>query len=203
MRKAIGIVCMTVGILLLIGALTLLIWNNVESSKAEQSSIEVVSQLKDAIPDGEKQSENSSDVSDTPTKERQTTEIEIDDYDYIGYLSIPALELELPVMSSWDYQRLKVSPCRYSGNITDKNLVVIAHNYSGHFGNLDQLQFEDEVLFTDVTGAVTAYQVACVDVVPPSSAEEVVSGDFDLALVTCTYGGKTRFVVYCDEDITH
>ena len=203
MRKAIVIVCITVVILLLIGALTLLIWNNVESSKAEQSSIEVVSQLKDAIPDGEKQSENSSDVSDTPTKERQTAEIEIDSYDYIGYLSIPALELELPVMSSWDYQRLKVSPCRYSGNITDKNLVVIAHNYSGHFGNLDRLQFEDEVLFTDVTGAVTAYQVACVDVVPPSSAEEVVSGDFDLSLVTCTYGGKTRFVVYCDEVITH
>lgn len=199
MRKSIGIVCMTVGILLLICALTLLIWNNVESSKAEQSSIEVVSQLKDAITDSEKQSENSSDVSDTPTKERQTTEIEIDRYDYIGYLSIPALGLELPVMSSWDYQRLKVSPCRYSGNITDKNLVVIAHNYSGHFGNLDQLQFEDEVLFTDVTGEVTAYQVACVDVVSPSSAEEVVSGDFDLALVTCTYGGKTRFVVYCDE----
>ncbi len=199
MRKSIGIVCMTVGILLLIGALTLLIWNNVESSKAEQSSNEVVSQLKDAITDSEKQSENSSDVSDTPTKERQTTEIEIDSYDYIGYLSIPALGLELPVMSSWDYQRLKVSPCRYSGNITDKNLVVIAHNYSGHFGNLDQLQFEDEVLFTDVTGEVTTYQVACVDVVPPSSAEEVVSGDFDLALVTCTYGGKTRFVVYCDE----
>lgn len=203
MRKAIGIVCMTVGILLLIGALTLLIWNNVESSKAEQSSVEVVSQLKDAIPDGENQPENSSDVSDTPIKERQTTEIEIDSYDYIGYLSIPALELELPVMSSWDYQRLKVSPCRYSGNITDKNLVVIAHNYTSHFGNLNQLQFEDEVLFTDVTGAVTAYQVACVDVVPPSCAEEVVSGDFDLALVTCTYGGKTRFVVYCDEVITH
>ena len=57
MRKAIGIVCITVGILLLIGALTLLIWNNVESNRAKQSSIEVVYQLKDAIPDVEKQSE--------------------------------------------------------------------------------------------------------------------------------------------------
>lgn len=203
MRKTFGVVLMIVGALLLVGALVLFICNQAEANCAKQSSIEVVSQLKDAIPDGEKQPENTSDVSDTPTKERQTTEIEIDDYDYIGYLSIPALGLELPVMSSWDYQRLKVSPCRYSGNITDKNLVVIAHNYSGHFGNLDRLQFEDEVLFTDVTGAVTAYRVACVDVVPPSSAEEVVSGDFDLSLVTCTYGGKTRFVVYCDEVITH
>lgn len=202
MRKTFGVLFMIVGALLLVGAMVLFICNQSEANHAKQSSIEVVSQLKDAIPDIEYQSESPSDVSDTPTKEIQTTEIEIDDYDYIGYLSIPALGLELPVMSQWSYDNLKVSPCRYSGNIADKNLVVIAHNYSGHFGNLDRLQFEDEVLFTDVTGAVTAYQVACVDVVPPSSAEEVVSGDFDLALVTCTYGGKTRFVVYCDEAIT-
>ena len=28
--------------------------------------------------------------------------------------------------------------------------------------------------------------------------EEVTAGDYDLALVTCTYGGDTRLVVYCD-----
>ena len=50
-------------------------------------------------------------------------------------------------------------------------------------------------------GEILAYQVAAVDVVPPNSVEEVTAGIFDLALVTCTYGGKTRVVVYCDEYI--
>lgn len=202
MRKKFGAFCMILGALLLFSAVSLLIYNHVEASKAGQSSAQVVSQLKDAIPDSENQPTDSV-VEPDISKANQTKTVEIDGYDYIGYLRVPSLGLELPVVSGWDYQALQVSPCRFSGSVAQKNLVVIAHNYSSHFGNLDQLQFEDEVLFTDVTGAVTAYQVACVDVVPPSSAEEVVSGGFDLALVTCTYGGKTRFVVYCDEIITH
>lgn len=202
MRKKFGAFCMILGALLLFSAVFLLIYNHVEASKAGQSSAQVVSQLKDVIPDSENQSTDSVVEPDISNANPMET-VEIDGYDYIGYLRVPLLGLELPVVSGWDYQALQVAPCRFSGSVAQKNLVVIAHNYSGHFGNLDRLQFEDEVLFTDVTGAVTAYQVACVDVVPPSSAEEVVSGDFDLSLVTCTYGGKTRFVVYCNEVITH
>lgn len=202
MRKKFGAFCMILGALLLFSAVFLLIYNHVEASKAGQSSAQVVSQLKDVIPDSENQPTDPVAEPDI-SKANPMETVEIDGYDYIGYLRVPLLGLELPVVSGWDYQALQVAPCRFSGSVAQKNLVVIAHNYSSHFGNLDQLQFEDEVLFTDVTGAVTAYRVDCVDVVPPSSAEEVVSGDFDLALVTCTYGGKTRFVVYCDEDITH
>ncbi len=197
MKKALGAICMIVGALLLIGALALLIWNTAQSNRAEQASKEIISQLKDAIPDGDNHHIDESDTAKT----NHTTDIEVNGYDYIGYLFVPSQKLNLPVMSQWDYQRLKVAPCRYSGSIDEGNLVIIAHNYSSHFGNLDQLQLDDEVLFTDTKGVVTNYQVACVDVVPPTSAKEVTAGDFDLALVTCTYGGKTRFVVYCNENM--
>ena len=40
---------------------------------------------------------------------------QIDGYDYIGTLTIPALELELPVMAQWDYDRLTIAPCRQFG----------------------------------------------------------------------------------------
>ena len=76
--------------------------------------------------------------------------------------------------------------------------MLVAHNYLSHFGALEQLQLGDEVLFTEMDGTVTAYQVAAIDVVAPVAVEEVTSGAFDLALVTCTYGGKSRLVVYCD-----
>ena len=29
-----------------------------------------------------------------------------------GYLSVPSVGLELPVMAEWDYDRLKTAPCR-------------------------------------------------------------------------------------------
>ncbi len=197
MRKILGAVCMTLGTVLLISALTLFLWNRVESNRAEQSSMEVIPLIKDTIADNEEQA--TIDPSDFVSSEKkQMTEAEVNGYDYIGYLSIPSQGLELPVMSQWDYDRLKLAPCRYSGTTAEENLVIIAHNYPSHFGNLDQLKFTDSVRFTDMNGAITAYKVVSVDVVPPTSAEEVVAGDFDLALVTCTYSGKTRLVVYCD-----
>lgn len=202
MRKKLGAVCMIVGAVLIIGALALLLWNHAEDSRAQQSSAQAVSELKEVIADNIADNENKnedSSVYENNTENEQMSEVQIDGYDYIGYLTIPSQGLELPVMSDWDYGRLQVAPCRYSGTIAQHNLVVIAHNYSSHFGNLDQLNPHDEVLFIGIDGAVTTYQVSCVDVVPPTATKEVTAGDSDLALVTCTYGGKTRFVVYCDE----
>ncbi len=40
----------------------------------------------------------------------EMTVVEIDGYGYVGVLTIPALELELPVMSEWDAARLKIAP---------------------------------------------------------------------------------------------
>jgi sortase (surface protein transpeptidase) len=47
-------------------------------------------------------------------------------------------------------------------------------------------------------GTLIRYEVAATDAVPPTAVAEVTAGLFDLALVTCTYGGNTRLVVYCD-----
>ena len=203
MKKTVGAVCMAIGALLIAGALSLLIYNLAEANRAENFSIQAVSQLKSVISDNENQNVPPVFESGTTTEQRSMAELEIDGYSYIGYLSIPSQSLELPVISQWDYDKLQVAPCRYSGSISEKNLVLIAHNYSSHFGNLDQLEFEDEVRFTDAEGVATYYRVVSIDVVPPASAEEVTAGNSDLALVTCTYSGKTRLVVYCDEVAAH
>ena len=203
MKKTFGAVCMAIGALLIAGALSLFIYNLAEADRAEKFSIQAVSQLKSVISDNENQNAPSVFEPGTTTEQRSMAELEIDGYSYIGYLSIPSQSLELPVISQWDYDKLQVAPCRYSGSISEKNLVLIAHNYSSHFGNLDQLEFEDEVRFTDAEGVATYYRVVSIDVVPPASAEEVTAGNSDLALVTCTYSGKTRLVVYFDEVAAH
>ncbi|MBE6945399.1 MAG: sortase [Ruminococcaceae bacterium] len=205
MRKLLGIVSMSLGALLLVGALGLFLWNRTEAQRAARSSADLIPQLYSAISQRTEQSPTASIQPGTPVEllpqeAKKMTEVEIDGHFYIGYLSIPGLGLELPVLSQWDYDLLKTAPCRYSGTTAEANLVLIAHNYRAHFGNLHQLQLGDRVMFTDMNGVLTQYQVAATDVVPPSSTEEVTAGAFDLALVTCTYGGKTRLVVYCEED---
>jgi sortase A len=131
-------------------------------------------------------------------EDKEMTEVEIDGNLYIGYISIPSIRMELPVMSDWSYPKLKIAPCRYNGSIRGEDLVLMAHNYKSHFGPISQLKIGDEVFFTDMDGNTTAYEVVGKDVLDPTAVEVMTSGEYDLTLFTCTYGGASRVTVYCD-----
>ena len=51
---------------------------------------------------------------------------EVDEYEYIGRIDIPVLELSLPVMESWSYPKLKVAPCRYRGRVTSHSAGAVS-----------------------------------------------------------------------------
>lgn len=122
----------------------------------------------------------------------------VDGIDYIGVLSIPALELELPICSQWNYKSLKTAPCRYSGSAYMGDMVICAHNFRRHFGGLKNLHTGDEVIFTDVDGNEFRYQVAALDLLAPTDIEGMTSGDWALTLFTCTPGGQSRVTLRCD-----
>ena len=73
----------------------------------------------------------------------------LDGAEWLGWLRIPSLELELPVQAEWGYPALKTSPCRYAGT-PETGLVFAAHNYEQHFARLSLLTAGDAVEFTDV-----------------------------------------------------
>lgn len=184
-RKA-GNICLLLGTALILAALSLFLWNQWEDSRAGASVEKILPLVEEQINIG-------AELDNT-----EMTEVEIDGYLYIGYLSIPSLGLDLPVMSSWSYPQLKIAPCRYYGSTKTGNLVIAAHNYSRHFGNIKNLSVGDEVYFTDMDGAVTAYKVAEVDTLNPADVEEMTDSGYALTLFTCTYGGKSRVTVRCN-----
>jgi sortase A len=112
---------------------------------------------------------------------------------------MPTLNLELPVMSTWSYPQMKLAPCRYNGSIRGEDLVIMAHNYSNHFGKISQLSVGDNLSFTDADGVTTVYTVVAQDIVESTAVEEVTDGTYDLTLFTCTYGGGSRVTVYCNK----
>lgn len=180
---------MGLGILLLSAALSLFLWNHWEAKKAEQSASELLPKVIARIEEG---------TSDLDPYDPVMTEAKIEGYVCIGCLSIPALELELPVLSEWDYARLKTAPCRYAGSVKTDDLVIAAHNYARHFGNLSSLKTGDEVDFTDMDGIVWTYEVVGFDILSPTDVEEMTFSNYDLTLFTCTYGGKSRAAVRCE-----
>jgi sortase A len=123
--------------------------------------------------------------------------VEVDGYDCIGILSVPVLDLELPVLTDWSYAKLKKAPCHYYGSYYEKDFVIAAHNYKSHFGRLSKLQTGDPVIFTDVGGTAHYYEVVILETLPKNATKEMITSGFDLSLYTCTSGGGNRVTVRC------
>lgn len=199
---------MFLGAALIFGALSLFLHNWQEAENARKASGAYLAQLVEMLSSaGETPQEWDSPLLDvlpqTPEEyltpeDLAMTETVIDGNTYIGYLSLPTLDLELPIMSDWSYPLLQIAPCRYYGSLRGNDLVLMAHNYASHFGTISQLREGDPVIFVDMDGGVTRYQVVAQDILDPTAVEEMTAGVFDLTLFTCTYGGKSRVTVYCD-----
>ncbi len=175
-------------------------YNLYEDSLAAESALSVLQQL-----DAERDKYTESSERPTGVTEEETISpdapmptILIDGKAYIGSLVIPAIGLELPVSQDWDYDQMKISPCRYSGSIYRDDLVICGHNYRTHFRNIEDLQTGDKVIFVDVMRNAVTYQVRTVETLEPTAVGDMVDSEYDLSLFTCNYAGNARVTVRCD-----
>ena len=170
-----GLVCIVLGVVLLLAAGGLYAYNRYEDAHAGAEAQTVVADLQQKVETPEPEAESGPLDPELPV-------VEIDGNEYVGEISIPAIGIDLPVMSEWSYPRLKIAPCRQFGSSRTDDLVLAG----------------DSVTFTDMDGIVNEYVVNKVEVLDPHSVEEVEHSGYALVLYTCTYGGKTRVTVFCD-----
>lgn len=186
-----GLVCIVLGVVLLLAAGGLYAYNRYEDAHAGAEAQTVVADLQQKVETPEPEAESGPLDPELPV-------VEVDGNEYVGEISIPAIGIDLPVMSEWSYPKLKISPCRQFGSSRTDDLVIAAHNYESHFGKIGTLALGDEVRFTDMDGIENHYTVSAIEVHDPTDVEAVEHSGHDLVLYTCTYGGKTRIVVFCD-----
>lgn len=194
-----GLLCIAVGLLLLLSAGGLTGYNMLEERQAGENAQKAYALLRaSSVKPGELKLPEGLPQPFEVDPEVQMSEIEIDGHRYVGYISIPTLELDLPVMSDWSYPNMKVAPCRYWGSVYLDNMVICAHNYVNHFGRLGNAAPGDPVVFTDVDGNVFNYTVSELVQLEPGQTWEMVKGlDWDLTLFTCTTSGRQRLTVRC------
>ena len=177
---------MMIGLLLIAAAFFLTLYNVWDGNRADQAAQKVVASLEKQIGEG------------LPMESyRAMPAVELDGNLYIGTLEVPALDLTLPVMAKWDYNKLKISPCCYYGSYYEDNLVIAGHNYARHFSPLKWLPEGSEINFTDVLGNTYHYTIGWVETLSPDATEQMITGDWDLTLFTCTTGGGARCTIRC------
>ena len=192
-----ALIFISAGLLCVMAALALYIYNTVQSGNAAEASAEIVSALSEQI-DAEGESA-ASFPADNPDREMPSPEYEGNGY--VGILSLPSLGLELPVGDALSYEALQSTPCLYSGSIYSRDMVIGAHNYDSHFGGINSLGIGDRVIFTDVENHVFICEVVDIETLRPEQndvlTEKQNGSIWDLTLFTCNYSGSERVTVRC------
>lgn len=200
MPKRADIIIIAVGAVLILSALLLLIYNRCEDVRAGQEAESLLASVEAAISVQEMATPNKAESTEalSPPLDPEMPVVTLDGYEYVGYVEIPTLGLKLPVMAEWDYTRLRIAPCRQFGSSRTDNLVIAAHNYDTHFGKLKELSKGDTVIFTDMEGIVSTYCIEKLETLSPDAVDTVLNSGYDLVLYTCTKGGRTRVIAFCD-----
>ena len=204
-RKQKGLLWIAMGLLLIAVALILLSYNLYDELRAGQAARQVLNQLSASAPEAitDPAADEEPSVRDEPAvipdyvlcPDMAMPVETINGTDFIGVLRIPALELELPIISAWNDSNLKTAPCRYSGSAYLNNLIICGHNYTSHFGTLKHLSEGDIAVFTDMDGNAFTYKMVERETLLPTSMDAMESGDWDLMLFTCTLGGQSRLTI--------
>ena len=201
MNRKIGNTLILLGLLLLLGAGGLTAYNIWDGIRAERASQHIIQEMDigQALVEA---------LDREPDDDPEMPVIEVEGNYYIGILEIPSLQLTLPVMDRWDYTRLKISPCVYSGSYKTDDLVICAHNYARHFSPVKWIDMGADVYLITVDCRVYHYQVTNRETLKPDLVENMientnntkdgtVTNEWDLTLFTCNTGGQTRCAVRC------
>lgn len=203
-NKKSGRILIIIGVLLIAAALGKAAYNIWDGVRAGRESQEIAQQLITEIPVAGIEDEEPADTgeqdanADDEKNSEKIKTVELDGTQYLGLLDIPSLDLQLPVMAEWNYENLRTAPCRYTGSISDNNLVIAGHNYSGHFQDLKTLEHGDEVILTTAEGKNISYSLDHIETLGAQEISTMITADnWDLTLFTCTVGGKSRYAVRC------
>ena len=187
-----GTIWIITGLLLITAALCLTAYNVAADMRAKKAAEGIMTDLLPEVIDDPSQA-----LPYMPMGTEMPVKI-IDGREYVAIISIPSLDLELPVFSTWDYTKLQSAPCHFYGSVYTNDFVVCAHNYSRHFGQIKNLSMGDAVTVEDMNGNVFHYEVVGMETLNPTAVEDMIHGDdWDLTLFTCTIGGATRVTVRC------
>ena len=206
--------CM-VGIVILLVAGYIMVTSLIEEYAAGKMCTQQMQELKLYFEDLQENANNDKEEETTENESELSTEntegqaeknesskmrtITIGKHSYIGKLSIPEINVEVPVMEECSSENLKISPCVDMGTIADENLVIAGHRYGEIFGSLSKLQAGDKIYLTTVENKTYTYMVKTgVEIMPRKKDLYYGYQEWDLAIYTCTLGGTRRHVIYAE-----
>ena len=134
------------------------------------------------------------------------TDLNGNEYDTIGTICIPSIDVEYPILSETTTALLKIAPCKFWGPEPNEvgNLCIAGHNYKTDqfFSNVPDLVIGDVIEITDLSGRTLKYSVYDKYTVVPedtSCTTQETDGKKIVTLITCTDDNAKRVIVQAKE----
>ena len=177
MKNKISKILITMGLLIIIGSLILITYSKYMENKALSSFEEKI--------------------------ERQEVITEVNPGDEIGIKEIKSVNLKNVIVESTDKKYLNHHVCHFENSAMpgeDGNFALAGHSstyyYNQVFNELHKVKIGDEIIIKTINDEFT-YTIT-ETIVVESDEIEVLDQDMtkkEITLVTCTNGGKQRFIV--------
>ena len=177
MKNKISKILITMGLLIIIGSLILITYSKYMEKKALSSFEEKI--------------------------ERQEVITEVNPGDEIGIIEIKSVNLKNVIVESTDKKYLNHHVCHFENSAMpgeDGNFALAGHSstyyYNQVFNELHKVKIGDEIIIKTINDEFT-YTIT-ETIVVESDEIEVLDQDMtkkEITLVTCTNGGKQRFIV--------
>ena len=177
MKNKISKILITMGLLIIIGSLILITYSKYMENKALSSFEEKI--------------------------ERQEVITEVNPGDEIGIIEIKSVNLKNVIVESTDKKYLNHHVCHFENSTMpgeDGNFALAGHSstyyYNQVFNELHKVKIGDEIIIKTINDEFT-YTIT-ETIVVESDEIEVLDQDMtkkEITLVTCTNGGKQRFIV--------
>lgn len=126
-------------------------------------------------------------------------------YEIVGIVNIPSINVNYPILSKTDDDLLKVSVCKFWGSNPNQigNLCIAGHNYRNKrfFSKVPTLKVGDIIEITDLNDNKQKYSVYdkyTVDPTDTSCTSQVTNGKKIVTLITCTDDSKQRVIVQAE-----
>ena len=183
---------LALGTLLIVAAAALLFYNYYVEKSAGRKAREISAEIEELLPEDSggavSEEEGAVDFEKLP-------ELEIDGNSDVGILFIPAMNLELPVLSGPEKGNGAAMPYLRRG---EEGFMIYGHNYSNQFAFLSSAASGDEVIFEDARGNRVTYSAASFETLSKTAIDQIPAKDYGLTLLTNKNGSGALQVLYCN-----
>ena len=189
MRKAMLWISLSLGIVLIVGAVLWVVLDQTAQKQNREDAVAIADQLISSLP---------TSFDDGSMADRPMPRMEVDGSDFIAVLSVPGCGTRLPVYADWEPDRIRQYPCRFTGSLYDGSFVVGGSDNPGQLDFMKAISIGDAVFVTDMRGCQFHYTVSDIQLTEDVSVEALTQTDAPLTLFARDTYGLHYTVIRCD-----